>query len=113
MIGAELKAHVLNWLGGLSKLVRRGNALPTVDESTALARARTCEGCPHHHHITGGCSTCKRAVTGLRTAVLGNRRPPELRLGGCAIIGHDCLTAAVLDEPKLGAANLPDHCWRR
>lgn len=113
MIGAELKAHVINWLGQLSKGVRRGNSLPMVDDATAFNRAKICENCPHQHSVAGGCGTCKRAIAGLRTAIIGSRRPPEVRVGGCAIIGHDCLAASVLDEPKLGADNLPDFCWRK
>lgn len=113
MIGKELKAHAIKWLGSLNRLVSRKQPMPMVDDATARARALTCQRCPHMHQVGGGCSTCKRAVLTLRAAVLGQRQPPDLKIGACAILGVDCLTASVLDEPKIGAENLPDWCWRK
>lgn len=113
MIGKELKNHVIKWLGQIHRRIQRSNPPKVGDAVSAERRLQICMGCPHHHHVAGGCSTCKQAINGLRSRILGARTVPQVRAGACAIIGHDCLTASMLDEPALGSANLPDFCWRK
>lgn len=107
-----VKARALQWLNSILRTPK--DQLQYVQPAEAKARAVICAGCPMNQSLgVTSCSSCKQAFTEFRKQLLGAARVRDSRLGGCAALGCDLMTAAHLDEVRVDSAALPGHCWRK
>jgi len=107
-----LKARVIKWLNGLLKVPKE--ELEYVSPVVAKERSQICATCPQNQSLgVTGCSSCKQAFTEFRKQLLGGARIRDHRLGGCAILESDLVTAVHLDEVRVDIPSLPAHCWRK
>lgn len=106
---ASLKGRVLAWLSGLRG---RADSLLWGDGENAAARIAVCLSCPAHTSITGGCGSCKKALSEVRKALAGPRHI-DPRAAGCVILGEDVGINVWIDQPTLDNPELPACCWRR
>lgn len=107
----NLKAKVFEWLGKYRKLADH-NHVHLVSDDLNNQRAAVCLHCPAQQSISGGCGSCKRALAGLRRAILGER-VPDVRLLGCSILAEDTQVRCLIDEGPVHNDALPGHCWRK
>lgn len=108
---SNLKARVFEFLGKYRKLADHGR-VHLVSDDVNNARAAICVHCHAQQNFVGGCGSCKRATAGLRRAILGDR-VPDVRLAACNILTADTQVLCLLDEGKIHADNLPQHCWKK
>lgn len=108
---SNLKSLVFEFLGKHRKLADHGH-VRLVSDDLNNARAAVCVHCPAQQSIAGGCGSCKRAVAGLRRAILGDR-VPDVRLGACSILAEDTQITCLLDQGPVHNDSLPAHCWRK
>lgn len=106
----SLKGSVLSWLMGKK---RQKNDLRFVGEQETRRRVDICLRCPKNQNISGTCSSCKAALGGLRTEILGGKPLVDARAAGCAALHEDIPISAMLDDPAVEPDGLPGHCWRR
>lgn len=105
----SLKGKALQWL---AETRRRKKELRFVTPEEAKQRAAICAKCPANQEISGGCSSCKRALSESREDIL-SRRFLDSRLSGCDKIGWDTAVATHLDDPRVNDSNLPANCWHK
>lgn len=108
-----LKAKVLMWLNSFLQAMTKG-PLQYVDANESRQRAAVCAKCPLNTPLgTSECATCRQAIAGYRDKIIGNSRARDARLGGCSGLAVDLVTAVHLDELRVDAPALPNHCWRK
>lgn len=108
-----IKAQVLKWLFGFQQLKER-EPLNYVSTAESVARAAICAKCPLNTPLgVKTCATCKETLKEYRKQLLGGARARDSRLGGCAVLGSDLVTAVHLDELRVENPALPPHCWRK
>ncbi len=106
-----LKSKVLQWLNAMLKVKAE---LTYVTPQEAAVRAQVCAGCPMNQSLgVSSCNSCKQAFGEFRKQLLGGSRVRDARLGGCAILNSDLMTATHLDEIRVDNKALPAHCWRK
>lgn len=106
----SLKGGVLAWLMSMR---RRKSDLRWVGADETRRRVDICLRCPKNQNISGTCSSCKAALSGLRTEILGDKPLVDARAAGCAALNEDIPISSMLDDPAVEPEGLPGHCWRR
>lgn len=106
---ASLKGRVLGWL---SSIRAQGESVLWGDGENAAARTAVCLGCPAHTAITGGCGSCKKALTEVRKSLMGPRNI-DPRAAACVILGEDVAVNVWIDQKTSDNPELPPCCWRR
>lgn len=108
----SLKARALQWLNAIMRIPK--DQLQFVSPAEAKSRAGICASCPMNQSLgVTSCNSCKQAFTEFRKQLLGGARVRDARLGGCAVLNCDLMTAMHLDEVRVDSAALPQHCWRK
>jgi len=105
----SLKGKMLQWL---AETRRRKKELRFVSPEEAKQRAHICAKCQFNVEASGGCSSCRRALSELRDDILP-RRVLDSRLNSCDRLGFDTSVAAHLDEPRVNNPDLPSFCWMK
>lgn len=105
----SLKGSVLSWL--MRMRGRRGD-LRWVSDQETRRRVDICLRCPKNQNISGTCSSCKAALGGLRSEILGGKVLVDARAAGCAALNEDIPISAMLDDAAVEPAGLPGQCWR-
>jgi hypothetical protein len=111
---ATLKSRILQWF---AKTKRENSRLPIEFfkfEEEMKARADICASCPQNKEMPDGCSSCRAAVSELRSDIIGGRRVDgRLTHHGCNVLGSDLATSVWINEPTVDNPELPPHCWRK
>lgn len=105
----SLKGKALAWQ---METRRHKKQLVFVSPEEAKQRADICAKCPFNVDVSGGCGSCRRALSEAREDIL-SRRVIDHRLNACDKLGIDTVIATHLDEPRVNNPELPAHCWKK